>query len=325
MPLSTPASIKDKTSAVASRISDAWSAVATRPSRVGIQELRLLLAGHDELLSDLQDEQRVVAEDATIHVKTKRKRSPSPNLQASAIPHYRVVRAFLERRTLCETLEARIGDSDPLSNIQSGGSHDAYDVLSSSSGNTTTTSQRSSPTTDASASSVCSSTEVGMISLATRQSSQSDTGPRVNAIRTVCGPSNRSLAIPPHLKLPIPRPTFPNGRVKRPRMPCTLDWPYTYELPKMKGTKQKAKDVVLPRLSSIHKSEYGARLGLFAWPERLPQRIYNQLLRRLKVKGIKPLPQDFKNSRGLLRCPFCREPKEFVQVTRFTKHLWDKH
>jgi hypothetical protein len=108
-------------------------------------------------------------------------------------------------------------------------------------------------------------------------------------------------------------------------MPYTWDLPDSCALPKMTGTKQEAKDVVLPRLTSIHKSRFGARLGLFEWPERLPQRIYNQLVKELRAKGVRPLPHDFKNSRGLLECPLCGGAKEFVQLNRFTKHLWDKH
>ncbi|TVY66165.1 hypothetical protein Focb16_v009863 [Fusarium oxysporum f. sp. cubense] len=69
--------LSDKTSAVISRISDAWSAAAAS-NHVTLEELRKTVARYDEVLSDLQDQERLAAEDATIHVKTKRKRSPSP-------------------------------------------------------------------------------------------------------------------------------------------------------------------------------------------------------------------------------------------------------
>lgn len=62
--------IRQKMLAVANKISDTWSDVVTSPDQIGLQELRLLLAGQDGLLSDLQDEERVTAENTTIHVKT---------------------------------------------------------------------------------------------------------------------------------------------------------------------------------------------------------------------------------------------------------------
>jgi hypothetical protein len=62
--------LRHKMLAVANKISDAWSDVVTSPNQIGLQELRLLLAGHDGLLSDLQDEERVTTENTTIHVRT---------------------------------------------------------------------------------------------------------------------------------------------------------------------------------------------------------------------------------------------------------------
>jgi hypothetical protein len=62
--------IRHKMLAVANKISDTWSDVVASPNQIGLQELRLLLAGQDGLLSDLQDEERVTAENTTIHVKS---------------------------------------------------------------------------------------------------------------------------------------------------------------------------------------------------------------------------------------------------------------
>jgi hypothetical protein len=130
--------------------------------------------------------------------------------------------------------------------------------------------------------------------------------------------------IPSHLKLPTPRPTYPNRSPHR-KTPSTLGLPNSYLLPRMTGVKQEPRDIVSPRLNSIHKNVYGVRLGLFAWPEQLPQRILDKLAKKLKVQGGEPLPHDFKNSRGMLRCPLCLETKEFIQCSRFTRHLRDKH
>lgn len=63
--------LSDKTSAVISRISDAWSAAAAS-SHVTLEELRKTVAKYDEVLSDLQDQERLAAEDATIYVKAVR-------------------------------------------------------------------------------------------------------------------------------------------------------------------------------------------------------------------------------------------------------------
>jgi len=107
-------------------------------------------------------------------------------------------------------------------------------------------------------------------------------------------------------------------------MPCTSDLPDYFVLPQMTGMKRDP-DMVLPRLSNIHKSEYGARLGLFVWPEALPQRILSQLAKRLKVQGVQPLPHNFKTPEGFLQCPLCQGPNEFVRLYRFTSHLLNKH
>ncbi|KAF9773791.1 hypothetical protein IL306_008329 [Fusarium sp. DS 682] len=74
-------SLKFKTLALAKKISQAWATVATSHDQTGLQELRLLLAGHDGWLSDLQDEEKTASEDKTICVQRKRKRSLSPDAE----------------------------------------------------------------------------------------------------------------------------------------------------------------------------------------------------------------------------------------------------
>jgi hypothetical protein len=128
-----------------------------------------------------------------------------------------------------------------------------------------------------------------------------------------------------YIKLPKPSQTYPIVRANRYEMPCTSGMLDHCVLPRITGVKRDPKNTVLPRLNSIHKSVYGARLGLFEWPELLPRRIYSQLYKNLKVKGVQPLPHDFKNSQGLLQCPLCQGLKEFVRLNRFVNHLLDKH
>ncbi|KAG5786879.1 hypothetical protein H9Q69_014046 [Fusarium xylarioides] len=72
------AGFRDKISTVINRISDSWRAAAAN-SDVPLEELRKAVAEYDRVLSDLQDQERLVAEDTTIHVNTKRKRSVSPS------------------------------------------------------------------------------------------------------------------------------------------------------------------------------------------------------------------------------------------------------
>lgn len=128
-----------------------------------------------------------------------------------------------------------------------------------------------------------------------------------------------------YIKLPRPTPTYPNARANRHKMPCTWGLPDYCVLPRITGVERDPNNTVLPRLNSIHKSEYGVRLGLFEWPEQLPRRIYSQLCKNLKVDGVQPLPHDFKNSQGLLQCPLCQGPKEFIRLNRFVNHLLNKH
>jgi hypothetical protein len=138
--------------------------------------------------------------------------------------------------------------------------------------------------------------------------------------------SQKSVSIfkvaPSRLKLPITRQMRSGDRVYQATMPCipTL----TCRLPPIDSKKQKSGSITLSRLSALRMSEYGLRLGLYEWLEGLPHRIIRLLAKKTKLKGVEPLLQDFRNSRGLLRCPLCDGIKEFAQV-RFTKHLWTKH
>jgi hypothetical protein len=62
--------VKKKTLSVASKISDSWSFIARSSDQTGLQELHLLLAGQDGMLRDLLDEERAIAEDSTIFIKS---------------------------------------------------------------------------------------------------------------------------------------------------------------------------------------------------------------------------------------------------------------
>lgn len=100
--------------------------------------------------------------------------------------------------------------------------------------------------------------------------------------------------------------------------------PEPYHLPPIENRKQPARPPSLPNLIEIYMDVPGTRFGLFEWPEDVPQRILDLLAEKSPVKGVKPLPKDFSNSRGLLCCPLCPRIKEYARLIFFTKHLW-KH
>lgn len=72
-------------------------------------------------------------------------------------------------------------------------------------------------------------------------------------------------------------------------------------------------------------SARGVRFGFFEWPEDLPQRIIDLIAEKSEVKGVEPLPRDFRTSQNLFRCPLCDDRKEFVRLKWFANHLLDKH
>lgn len=57
---------------VIGRIRDAWAAVVSRPHDVVLSSLQGSMACYDSLLSDLEGQQRLLAEDSVIHVKIVR-------------------------------------------------------------------------------------------------------------------------------------------------------------------------------------------------------------------------------------------------------------
>jgi hypothetical protein len=97
-----------------------------------------------------------------------------------------------------------------------------------------------------------------------------------------------------------------------------------YCLPRIDSKKQEIYPLSLPSLRDIHMNVPGTRFGLFEWPVAVPRRTLDLLAEKSEFKGIKPLPKDFSNSRGLFCCPLCPKIKQFVRLTLFSKHLW-KH
>ncbi|KAK2686438.1 hypothetical protein QWA68_015161 [Fusarium oxysporum] len=98
----------DMISAVISRISDAWSAAAAS-NHVTLEELRKTVARYDEVLSDLQDQERLAVEDATIHVKT-----PIDSLASIITPRKETSADALARakpvKSLREVLQPKAGE-----------------------------------------------------------------------------------------------------------------------------------------------------------------------------------------------------------------------
>ncbi|RBA10327.1 hypothetical protein FPRO05_14330 [Fusarium proliferatum] len=70
--------LRDKMFCVVTRIKDGWIAFLSWPDMTSLSKLRVAMANYDDILCDLETRQRLIVEDAAIHVKIKRKRSPSP-------------------------------------------------------------------------------------------------------------------------------------------------------------------------------------------------------------------------------------------------------
>jgi hypothetical protein len=130
--------------------------------------------------------------------------------------------------------------------------------------------------------------------------------------------------VPAHRKLPVPRPTNPSHSCQR-KMPSTLNLPDSCRLTGFVVGKHAPKATTLPPLNTLRDFALGAQLGLFVWPEELSPRILDRLRKGLRVKGVQPLPIDFRNSQGRLECPLCFETRDFIQCNRFAKHLRMKH
>ncbi|KAF5675918.1 hypothetical protein FDENT_9635 [Fusarium denticulatum] len=72
------AALRNKMLYVVTRIKDGWIAFLSWPDTTSLSKLQVAMANCDSILCDLETQQRLIVEDATIHVKIKRKRSPSP-------------------------------------------------------------------------------------------------------------------------------------------------------------------------------------------------------------------------------------------------------
>ncbi|CZR37670.1 uncharacterized protein FPRO_07139 [Fusarium proliferatum ET1] len=70
--------LRDEIFCVVTRIKDGWVAFLSWPDMASLLKLRVAMANYDDILCDLETQQRLRVEDAIIHVKVKRKRSPSP-------------------------------------------------------------------------------------------------------------------------------------------------------------------------------------------------------------------------------------------------------
>ncbi|KAF4468230.1 hypothetical protein FALBO_4849 [Fusarium albosuccineum] len=288
---------KDKISAAASRIRDTWSAVAVDPDKVTLNDLRRLMAGYDGLLSDLQDEETVIAKDATIHVRIKRKRLPSHHEKRKrrCEPAQSVLYPKPSERPAREKDDT--GKVDLTSNLSQ-----IRDTCCSSTSSSVSTPNPSGINSD----------EAGLGRLPPisfrRSWSSID---QLYSSDTIPVFPNRASAIPPSLKLPALHPSHASTSTTS----STSVIPGTSVLPRINETRQESKSITLPPLSSLR----------MAWPKDLPPRIIKLLAKKSKVEQVKPLPHDFENSLGYLYCPLCHEMKQFARVTWFTKHLWEKH
>ncbi|KAF4333070.1 hypothetical protein FBEOM_13126 [Fusarium beomiforme] len=216
-------------------------------------------------------------------------------LRASGVPFYRTVRAYLERRTLCQTFQARLGDFETPSvgNSRDLGSHGSSSFF--------TGDPLAAPNV------YLMGPDKSRFSCGQSSWSAQSYG------RFIMRGHLRKAPIPPHRKLPAPRPTNPNLSPER-KMPSTLNLPDSCRLTGFAIGKYAPKATTLPPLNTLKDFAFGAQLGLFEWPEELSPRILSMLSRKLKVQGIEPLPIDFKNSQGKLECPLCFESKGFIQL-----------
>ncbi|CAG2009926.1 unnamed protein product, partial [Fusarium graminearum] len=193
-----------------------------------------------------------------IHVRDFRALDKS-RLQPSNVPCYRAVRAFLERCSLYRAFEARKENFDTLDTLTNqlsdrkpNGAHYCSDPRPSHGQLRSAAHMWDSQFTESSYLSVNSLLK------------------NHTPVNAACITGNLPRLSPLHLRLPPPRTSYSRTHPARPKMPSTSGFTASCALPEITSSKQEAKDVVLPRLASIHKSEFGAHLGLFAWPERLP-------------------------------------------------------
>ncbi|KAF5696134.1 hypothetical protein FGLOB1_13751 [Fusarium globosum] len=72
------AALRNKMLCVVTQVKDKWIAFLSWPDTTSLSKLQVTMANCDSILCDLETQQRHIVKDATIHVKIKRKRSPSP-------------------------------------------------------------------------------------------------------------------------------------------------------------------------------------------------------------------------------------------------------
>ncbi|KAF4436972.1 hypothetical protein FACUT_6009 [Fusarium acutatum] len=202
------------------------------------------------------------------------------NLRASDIPFYRAIRAYLERRTLCQAFRERLCDPEtPLM--------ESNKVLRSHDGS------RFCPGAPLAA---------PYVYLTGPDKSRFSTGPSSWSARSY----GRSLIqgylkkapVPEYCKLPVPRPTNP-GRSCHRKMPSTLNLPDSCRLTRFVVGKHEPKATTLPPLNTLRDLALGAQLGLFAWPEELSPRILNRLRKELKVALVFNAILDLPNHESL--------------------------
>ncbi|RSL82139.1 hypothetical protein CDV31_016962 [Fusarium ambrosium] len=213
-------------------------------------------------------------------------------LNPSVIPHWRAVRTFLERRAVSCALQDRIGLSPSLSDTYTDGSNGPIEH-----------GQDAFLTSEATAT----------------KSSTIGSEDRPQLISREIWPSLHPL--PSNLNTAQAHSPIAVGHANASPEPVL---PENYYLPRIDGKKREIHPPSLPRLRDIHMNVPGTLFGLFEWPVAVPQRILDLLAKKSEFAGIKPLPKDFSNSRGLFCCPLCPKIKQFVRLTPFSKHLW-KH
>ncbi|EXM16494.1 hypothetical protein RAB80_018328 [Fusarium oxysporum f. sp. vasinfectum] len=389
------AHFRDKISAVISRISDAWSAAAVASDHVALEELRKAVSRYDRVLSDLQDQERLAAEDATIHVKIKRKRSSSPSGERKRHCDRGQPNTCPKPTGCLASIEA-VEEAPANTLEQTKTANNSHGVIQPKAGELYLAHHKQSqfwlaalllPLADLHTVGISATIEsLGLskdipncvvYNLDSEQFEWRDgygdgeafaherrfpiayfAGPEFpdsSAAEWIAAEDLRILD-ESSLQSPVPHCHVMRAFLERRTEHHTLQTATesldtlleeqdedcntsdgasfgrqkTSPTPKIPTTihldvKENPRDVALPRLTSLFKNENGAHFGLFEWSQSLPQRIIDQLVKKSRVKGVEPLPHDFKNARGLLCCPLCRRSKEFVRVTRFTGHLLEKH
>ncbi|KAF4497720.1 hypothetical protein FAGAP_6116 [Fusarium agapanthi] len=175
-------------------------------------------------------------------------------LRASDVPFHRAIRAYLERRTLCQTFRGRQCDPHlPLIETNK--------VLKSN---------------DSSSFCPVAPLATPNVYLMGPDKSRLSMGQSSWSAQSYGRSLMRGYSKKLPVKLPLPRPTNP-GRTCHRKMPSTSNLPNSCRLTGFVVGKHGPKATTLPPLNTLRDFALGAQLGLFAWPEELSPRILDRL------------------------------------------------